>query len=313
MINVPMEEMNSMKIATRDKVYGYHNRLNESQFTVLPGEVFTAETELCTGSWLTSPGDTWTPDQSCAEANPTVCVAVEQAMPGDVLAVHILDIRPGPVGYTGFDMKMNPLAQRITGSDWPLTTKTVEIRDGFVLWGDGLRLPVRPMIGTLGTAPQGTPVANKAGGSHGGNMDVQEVCVGNTVYLPVFVPGALLHIGDAHAIQGDGEINCGGGVECRAEVVCRVDVLRKPQAMEWPRIENDKFIMAVACCETVEDSFYAAARELLGWMTESYGFSPREAYLLMGQVMEARCTQFVNPTRTYICSMAKRYLMQPLQ
>lgn len=296
-----------MRIVTRARVTSFHSRLNEPQLTVLPGEVFMAETELCTGSWLSWPQDTWTPDKSCT-ANPTVCIAVEGAIPGDMLAVHITEIRPGPVGYTGFDMAMNPLARRITGSDWPLTTKTVEIRDGFIHWDEDLTLPTRPMIGTLGTAPAGEPVVNTAGGRHGGNMDVQEVCAGNTVYLPVFAPGALLHIGDAHAVQGDGEINCAGGVECRAEVVLRVDVLPKPAAMEWPRIENEESIMSVACCDTAEESFCAAARELLGWMSEGYGFSHREAYLLMGQVMEARCTQYVNPTRTYICSVPKRYL-----
>ena len=300
----------SMKTVSREQVYSFHSRFNEPQFTVQSGEVFTAETELCTGGWLASTEDTWTPEKSCAEANPAVCVAVEQAQPGDMLAVHILDIRPGPLGYTGFDKSINPLARRITGREWPLTTKTVEIRDGFVLWGGGLQLPVQPMIGTLGTAPEGAPIANTWGGRHGGNMDVQEVRAGNTVYLPVFAPGALLHIGDAHAVQGDGEINCSGGVECRAEAVLRVDVLPKPLQMEWPRIENDEFIMAVACCETAEESFCTAARELLGWMTEGYGLSPEEAYLLLGQVMQARCTQFVNPTRTYVCSIAKKFLLQ---
>ena len=67
------------------------------------------------------------------------------------------------------------------------------------------------MIGVLGTAPELEVFSNAWPGPHGGNMDVQEVCPGATVYLPVNVPGALLHIGDVHAIQGDGEINCGGG------------------------------------------------------------------------------------------------------
>jgi acetamidase/formamidase len=66
--------------------------------------------------------------------------------------------------------------------------------------------------------------------------------------------------------------------------------------------------MTVACCTTAEEAFYAASRELLLWITGEYGFDEGEAYLLMGQVMQARCTQFVNPTRTYICKMAKRYL-----
>ena len=66
-------------------------------------------------------------------------------------------------------------------------------------------------------------------GTFGGNMDVQEVAIGATVYLPVYVPEALLHIGDVHAMQGDGEINCGGGIECRSEVRLKVDLLPRPE------------------------------------------------------------------------------------
>ena len=296
-----------MKTAKRDKTYNVHSRYNEPQFTVKPGEEFAAETELCTGGWLHSLGDTWSPDKSCA-LNPTVCVAVEGAQPGNVLAVRILDIVPDAVGYTGFDRNLNPLARRIADHEWPLTVKTVEIRDGFVLWSEKLKIPTRPMIGTLGTAPVEETLSNARGGEHGGNMDVQEVEAGCTVYLPISVPGALLHIGDAHAVQGDGEINCAGGVECRTKVRLAVDIVPKPQGMAWPRIENADYIMAVACCATAEESFYAAAGELLRWITGGYGYDEGEAYLLMGQVMEARCTQFVNPTRTYVCKMPKRYL-----
>ena len=78
--------------------------------------------------------------------------------------------------------------------------------------------------------------------------------------------------------------------------------------MDWIRIENEAYIMGVACCRSVEESFYAAAKEILCWMAESYGFTVDEAYLLMGQVMEARATQFVNPTRTYICKIPKKYI-----
>jgi amidase len=298
-----------MKSASRDKTYDMHSRYNEPQFIVSPGEEFLAETELCTGGWLHSAGDEWSPDKSCA-LNPTVCVAVDGAMPGGMLAVRILDISVESVGYTGFDNEPDSLACRITRHAWPLTVKTVEIKDGFVHWSKDLKIPARPMIGTLGTAPAEEVTGNAFGGRHGGNMDVQEVRAGSTVYLPVCVPGAILHVGDVHAVQGDGEINCAGGVECRSVVRLAVENLPKPDGMMWPRIEDDDYIMAVACCGTVEESFHCAAGELLRWLVDGYGLPESEAYLLMGQVMEARCTQFVNPTRSYICKMAKKYLMK---
>lgn len=297
-----------MKKATNDRVYVQHSRFNEPALTVAPGETFQVETELCSGAWLQSPDDRFDPAKSTGP-NPTVVISVEGAQPGEALAIEILGIEPGPVGYTGFLDAANPLARQVLNRDWGLATRTVRIEDGLVLWSERLHLPVRPMIGTLGTAPAQEALLNSKGGPHGGNMDAQEVTVGSTVYLPVEVPGALLHIGDCHAIQGDGEINRGGGIECRARVTLRVRRIERPARMACVRIENDEYIMAVACERSLEESFQLAARELLCWMADSHGFSEEEAYLLMGQVLEARCTQFVNPTRTYICKLPRRWLL----
>jgi acetamidase/formamidase len=256
--------------------------------------------------------DRWSPDKISA-LNPTVCVKIEGACPGDLLAVRILDIEVDGIGYTGFNDASNPLAGLICRREWKLNTKTVRIKNGFIEWSDRIRIPVRPMIGTLGTAPALEVLSNARGGNHGGNMDVNEVAPGSTVYLPVFVDGALLHIGDVHAAQGDGEINCSGGIECRSKVRLSVDVVKMPERMEWVRIEDRDYIMAVACGRSLEESFYGASREILYWMADEYGFTEEEAYLLMGQVMEARSTQFVKPTRTYICKMPKKYLSLNLE
>ncbi|HHV59542.1 MAG TPA: acetamidase [Clostridiaceae bacterium] len=297
-----------MKIARRDVVYNEHSRFNKPGLVVEPKEEFIIETELCSGDWLKSNEDRF--DLSKIRGcNPCVCVEIKGANPGSILAVKILDIQVNNIGFTGFDISFNPLATYIYPRQWGLTTKTVEIKDGYIHWSEKLKLPVKPMIGTIGTAPESEVLSNSRGGFHGGNMDANEVAAGSTVYLPVSVPGALLHVGDVHAIQGDGEISNGGGIECRATIRLVVDVVDKPVRMNCVRIEDNDYIMAVACLGTVEESFYHAAREILCWMVDSYGFTYEEAFLLMSQVMEARCTQFVNPTRTYICKMPKKYLI----
>ena len=297
----------SMKRALRTTHYSYHSPHHPPQFTVAQGEEFLAETELCTGAWLFSKADTWSHDKTNA-LNPTVVVAVEGAKPGDLLAVDILDVTPDSVGYTGQDPERNKLMNRIYPYDWGMNTKTVEIKDGFVIWSDDVKLPIAPMIGTLGTAPATEVLSNARADKHGGNMDVQEVCPGSTVYLPVECEGALLHIGDVHAIQGDGEICCSGGIECRSVVRLRARVLPRPSAYGCVRIENDDYIMTVASDRALEGSFHTAARELLLWMEQEHALPVKEGYLLMGQVLEARNTQFVNPTWSYICKMPKRYL-----
>lgn len=296
-----------MQKASRAITYNHHSPCNQPQITVKPGEEFLAETELCTGGWLHEASDAWTPDKSCA-LNPTVVIAIEGAQPGDLLAVDILDITPEPLGYTGFLEGRLALPSRIYPHPYGLNTRTVRIEDGFVVWSDRLRLPVRPMIGTLGTAPAEESLSNAKGGRHGGNMDIQEVRPGTTVYLPVETPLALLHIGDAHALQGDGEICGSGGIECAATVRLRVRLVDRPLDMKCLRMEDAEYLMAACCDRTAEESFQEAAGELLRWIVSDYGYLASEAYLLMGQVMEARATQFVNPTSSYLCKMPKRIL-----
>lgn len=296
-----------MKTAKRSELYYLHSAANKPQITVKPGEQFLAETELNTGGWLKSPMDHWTPD-IMPPPNPCVCVGVEGAKTGSVLAVEILDIIPDPIGYTAFTSRSNPLADRIRVRDWGVNEKTVRIADGFIHWDASLKIPISPMIGTLGTAPAEESLSNARGGPYGGNMDVQEVRKGSTVYLPVEAEGALLHIGDVHAVQGDGEINCAGGIECRSVVRLRCFLRERPPHFECVRIEDAEYIMTAVCGRAFDESFYLAADQLLYWMEQSYSITAEEGYLLMGQLMEARCTQFVNPTGTYLCKMPKRYL-----
>ena len=294
-----------MQTAYRAHTYGEHSKNNQPQITVKPGEEFIADTQIASGGdWLHSIDDLWSSEKNVG-CNPTVCVAVEGAAPGGLLAVDILDITPDALGYTAYSGGGGLPSAIWPGNDWGINTRTVRIEGRFVHWDDKLKLPIRPMIGTLGTAPAGEPIHNSCGGRHGGNMDIQEVRAGTTVYLPIEVPGALLHIGDAHAIQGDGEINGAGGIECGSTARLRVRLLEKPRNMRYVRMEDAEYIMTAACEKTTDESFYAASREMIEWMTESYGFEARDAYLLMGQVLEARVTQYVNPTRSYIVKMPK--------
>jgi acetamidase/formamidase len=296
-----------LRKVTRDVTYCVHSRFNEPTLTVSPGETLIAETELCSGDWLKSIDDRWRPGIGFGP-NPTVVVAVDGAQPGDLLTVRIDDIQPDELGYTGFSPGRNPFPDWIRHAEWGIVTKTVRIRDDLIEWSADLKLPVKPMIGTLGTAPAVEVFSNAWPGRYGGNLDVQEVCTGATVYLPVNVPGALLHIGDVHAIQGDGEINSGGGIECRAVVRLTVDLEAKPERMSWPRIVDDTHLIAVGCARPAEDAFRIATEQLIYWLADSYAMDERDAFLLLGQVLEARCTQFVDPLYTYVAKIARRYL-----
>ena len=293
-----------MQTAGRENVYYHHSGDNKPAITVEPGEIFHVDTELCSGTWLQKTSDIWSREK-CKGPNPTVCVGVRGARPGDTLAVEIRDVQPEHLGYTCISDRR--LGAAITGRDMEPCPRIVTIENGFVKWSDSLQLPLKPMIGTIGTsAPAGR--LNSYGGFYGGNMDVQEVTTGTTLYLPVCYPEALLNVGDVHAIQGDGEICNSGGIECRARVTLRTYLGQDPSDQKCVRAENSEYVMTIACLENTDESFYLACGELIRFVCSRYILSAEECYSLASQLMQARCTQFVNPTRSYICKMPKAVL-----
>jgi acetamidase/formamidase len=284
--------------------------MNKPVARVRPGETFRVETELNTGTWLKTLEDRLQADTIKlpyvnAASGP---VWVEGARPGDMLVVHIEDIQVDELGYTAIKPGITTFPDWIRRQEWGLHTHVVRIRNRMVEWNDRLRIPIRPMIGVIGTAPLLEAVSTTDNGPHGGNLDIQEVCKGNTLFLPVFVEGALLHVGDAHAVQGDGEVCGAGGIETRSVCTLRVEVRPRPSSMTWPRIETPEHLVSIGCARPAEDAFRIAAQEMTAWLEEDYRFPPEEAVMLLGQILEARCTQFVNPKYSYVCKIPKRFL-----
>ena len=122
------------------------------------------------------------------------------------------------------------------------------------------------------------------------------------------IEGGLLHVGDVHAIMGDGEICSAGGIETRAVLKLKVELFPKPKTMTWPRIETPDCIISIGCARPAEDAFRIAVQEMIKWMVESYGFTDTDAFLLLGQVLQARYTQFVDPLYTYVAKIKKIFL-----
>ncbi len=298
-----------MKRATRDVLYFEIGADNAPTLHVQPGEVFEVETQLNRGPWLDTHPDGERLREQLYGGNPSSgCIYVEGAQPGQMLTVHIGEIDLDPMGFTSFSGSTGAMPAWLGGSGVSAHHRIVEIRDGFVHWDERVRFPVAPMIGFVGVAPARERYHNGWGGYWGGNFDVQEITTGAAVQLAVHVPGALLHIGDMHALQGDGEICGAGGIEASGRVRIRCELSEKPSSMFWPRIIDETHIMTVAMARPAEDAFRHALEAMVLWLEESYGFTRGDAYLFLGQVLEARCTQFVNPTFTYIAKVPRRYL-----
>lgn len=226
-----------------------------------------------------------------AQGNPiTGPIAVRGARPGDALVVSILAIDVEPAGWAGGHAHVNPLAPGRVPR--PLGRR-VAIRDGHVHFSDRFVLPLRPMIGCLGTAPAPEAGAEPPGsgrmGRYGGNMDQPVVAAGAAVHLPVAVPDALLYVGDIHAVQGDGELS-GVGLEIAATVTLRIDLL-PGRAPSWPwAVWGDRIAVM-----TADEEFVVARREaceaMVGALERAYGIEPAEAMALLSVAGDMRMGQ----------------------
>jgi amidase len=299
-----------MQRVARDKLTPVFDRRLPPAARVAPGEVFVVETEDSRGGRTRVPEHT-TPEYLLAirrqgyHGNPvTGPVFVEGAFPGDTLAVHILDQKCDSLGYMGYW----PFLFHLEDYFPQPATVLVEIRDGYVIFSGDIRIPVRPVIGSIGVAPPLEAIASAGMGRHGGNLDVPEVAAGSIVYLPVFVEGALLCLGDCHAIQSDGEI---GSVEMRSEVTLRCEVIRgrSPQ-MTWPRVETPGELVAIGVATPLEEAARQALREMICWMEELTGMTKHEAYLLAGCVGAWRPGQIQIPHYSMRCIFPKQYLRE---
>ena len=301
--------MADMKRATKDVLYGVTGADNEVTLCVSPGEEFEVETQMNAGPWLDEHPDGEALRARIPGGNPSSgCIAVEGAEPGQILKVRVGEFDLDDIGFTSFAGANNAMPSWFGVTEIGRHHRIVKIRDGWIEWDERLKLETRPMLGFVGVAPERERHANAWGGDWGGNFDVPEITTGAEVSLVVQVPGALLHVGDMHARQGDGEICGAGGIETGGRVRLSCSLAPRPKEMTWPRVEDDTHIMTIGMARPADDAFRIALAELILWLDASYGFSRGDAYLLLGQVLEARVTQFVNPTVTYVAKVAKKYL-----
>jgi amidase len=150
----------------------------------------------------------------------------------------------------------------------------------------GLTVPVRPMLGGLAVAPGNgsPPISTGDTGSFGGNMDFNEVVEGNIVYLPVQQPGALLYLGDAHALQGDGETSQ-YALETSMDVEFSVDLV-KGVSIPTPRVESPTQIMILGQSGSLDDALRSATSGMVEWLARDYRLSVSESAQVLGSAVK---------------------------
>ena len=255
---------------------------------------------------------------------------IEGAEPGDTLAVTLDRLTPNrPTGWTRTVIAENvldPPFVRALPEDaillWEVDTARgtarpvappEAMRGRAIAPPDAVRdlvLPLAPMVGCFGVAPAGgEAIATATSAHHGGNMDYRGFVAGVTAYFPVAVPGALFHIGDGHATQGDGEI-VGTGIEISFDVqfTCRV---LKGKRIHWPRGENADYLFTTGNCRPLDQAVQHATTEMLRWLAADYGLDTRAASILMGQAVEYDLGNIFDPAYTMVCKLPKRLLPSP--
>ena len=287
---------------------------------VTPGQVLRLWTEDCFGGRVTGPDTLPSRVLTYPFYNPqTGPFYVEGAEPGDTLAIHLIRVEPardwgvsttlpfyGALTSTRFTATLqDPLPERVWVYRVDRARRVVVFQ---ALDSDySVELPLAPFHGTIAVAPAAGEVRNTlVPDAYGGDMDTPETRAGTTVYLGVNEPGALFSLGDGHYCQSDGEV-CGAAVEGAMDTTLVVDVLQGVSC-EWPRLEDDEFIMTTGSVRPLEDAFRIAHTQLVRWLAQATGLSLLDAYQLVSQAARTPIANVVDVNYTVVAKLPKRYL-----
>lgn len=247
---------------------------------------------------------------------------VEGAEPGDTLVLHLERITPNRAqGWSSQSLAehvvdpsyVTELFALPKDQPWEPAVWDIDLLAGTATLASPatrlgrLTLPLAPMLGCFGVAPaRGQAISTATSAEHGGNMDYRGFVGGTTVYFPVQAPGALVFVGDGHALQGDGEI-AGTGIEISMEVEFGVDLI-KGQRIGWPRGENAEYIFTVGNARPLDQCVQHATTEMSRWLQADYGLDPLSASLLLGQAVQYDLGNVFDPAYTMVCKLPKAVL-----
>jgi acetamidase/formamidase len=220
-------------------------------------------------------------------------IFVEDAAPGDVLEVRLKSIEMAvPYAVNTIQPGAGTLPDEFPYARFKVTQ--LDLTRKVAKFSDGVEIPTRPFFGVLGVAPPAVTgrISSHPPWVHGGNMDNKELVAGTTLYLPVFVPGALFSVGDGHAGQGDGEV-CTSALETSLKGTIQL-VVRKHMKLDWPRAETPTAYITMGFNEDLEEAAKIALREMLDFLVSEKHLSRDYAYILASDAVDFKITQLVD-------------------
>ena len=277
----------------------------EPVLKVPSGETVRIRTKDCFGNQLQGPEDQLSEIDWEAINPATGPIYVEGAVAGGALKVHIdnIELDAQTSSCTGKD-------EGVCGdrfSDW--ATHFCKVEDGKVVWDKRLSIPLAPMIGVIGVAPEGEPVNCGTPGKHGGNMDNTAIAAGSTLYFPVAVDGALFGCGDMHAVMGDGEVSVSG-----AEVAgyATVTLTALPElSVPNPLIENETHFGIIVSAESLDKAAELAVQQMVDLLASRTNESEADLVMLLSLVADVRVCQMVDPEKT-VRFMVPKYVLDAI-
>ena len=214
-------------------------------------------------------------------------IAVRGAEPGDALAIEFLRVTPRAAeGAAHFVMAGRGFLE----ADLPEAYATsIKIEGEHAVLPDGLRLPLRPSMGFVATTPTMRQSTASDSGNYGGDIDMQELVDGSTLWLPVFLPGGMLAMGDCHALACDGAV-AGTAAECASDAHIRVSLI-KGMNLQAPRAITPDYFATMAYGPELGPAMRQAVRYMVDFLVEGKGLKPYDAYTLLSLAADIRLSR----------------------
>jgi len=227
-------------------------------------------------------------------------IYIEEAEPGDILQVEILDIDPGPYGFN-----LNPETSFVNlgllKEDYPkgkVRWYYVNRKDMTFEFQPGIKVPIKPFPGTIGVElPEKGMWSNVPPGRHGGNLDNKDLVAGTVLYLPVWVKGAGFKTGDSHFAQGHGEVNLNALEGAFKDITLRFTVRKDlKKLVDWPMASSPTHWIMMGMHTDLYKSCQMAVRKAITFLNNHYGMDKMEAYAFVSQAVDLHVTQLVDYT-----------------
>jgi acetamidase/formamidase len=232
---------------------------------------------------------------------------VEGAEPGDMLEVRIHKFDPRvPYGVNNSGPRTGVLGDLLTAPA-PKIIK-LDVNRNVALFSKDIEVPLSPFLGVMAVAPPRDLllVSSRPPSSWGGNMDLNRLAAGATLYLPVFNAGAQFFAGDPHAVQGDGEVN-GTAIEASLSATLQFIVHKGAgRTMRWPRAEDAANYYTMGMDLNLDTAMREATRETVEFLEERFGLTPADAYSLASIGIDFRIAEAVDSTQVIYAQIPKK-------